>query len=565
MAAAPAPELLRVGRHAAQRPGHRVARRQFQSDARPHHQYHGFGYFEDILDETNRLSLISARSNGKFQIPNQRGLQPSLGLTSMARPATPARTLEREPARAHQLRDPELAALAGRARLADLGDRRYSSLTFTPDALGDLLYNGIAQSPTSANVAYRAADDAAYKLNDDRAHARAPGCSCSTRCHQSHRLAGAAHRCAGNQTSDMPESIADNGARPSGSRACTCRTNGSVLADLTINYGLRVRQLHAYSPAAASSARASTSCGRRSGTTVHAGYSRYFSPPPFELVGGETIAKFANTTAAAGRRAATTRRWPSAPTTSMSACSRNCRGRVDGSGVDTYYKRSQNLIDEGQFGAPIILTPFNYAQGQAVRRRVHRQLRPSATSPPTATSRSRAPRARTSNRRSSTSRRPNSAYIADNYIHLDHEQRVTASAGASYLWDGTRFSADMLLGTGLRADLRRAGRWQQHSQRRAPADLHAGQPRREPRFQLGSAGDVTLRLDVDQRVRPPSTRSATAPASASGHRSSDRGAASSAYAQGSREVATECASSRLSRISGPASARRLRPRIKYTC
>jgi outer membrane receptor protein involved in Fe transport len=30
---------------------------------------------------------------------------------------------------------------------------------------------------------------------------------------------------------------------------------------------------------------------------------------------------------------------------------------------------------------------------------------------------------------------------------------VTASAGTSYLWEGTRFSADMLFGTGLRADL----------------------------------------------------------------------------------------------------------------
>jgi hypothetical protein len=45
------------------------------------------------------------------------------------------------------------------------------------------------------------------------------------------------------------------------------------------------------------------------------------------------------------------------------------------------------------------------------------------------------------------------AYIADNYIHLDHEGRVAASAGASYLWAGTRFSADMLFGTGLRQDL----------------------------------------------------------------------------------------------------------------
>jgi hypothetical protein len=44
-------------------------------------QYHGFGYFEDIQDPSNRLSLILGTSNDKFQIPNQSGLQPSLGLT----------------------------------------------------------------------------------------------------------------------------------------------------------------------------------------------------------------------------------------------------------------------------------------------------------------------------------------------------------------------------------------------------------------------------------------------------------------------------------------------------
>jgi outer membrane receptor protein involved in Fe transport len=45
------------------------------------------------------------------------------------------------------------------------------------------------------------------------------------------------------------------------------------------------------------------------------------------------------------------------------------------------------------------------------------------------------------------------AFIQDNYIHLDHEGRVAASSGFSYLWQGTRFSADMILGTGLREDL----------------------------------------------------------------------------------------------------------------
>ena len=32
--------------------------------------------------------------------------------------------------------------------------------------------------------------------------------------------------------------------------------------------------------------------------------------------------------------------------------------------MDAYYKQAKNLIDEGQFGAPIILTAFNYAGAQ---------------------------------------------------------------------------------------------------------------------------------------------------------------------------------------------------------
>jgi outer membrane receptor protein involved in Fe transport len=44
------------------------------------------------------------------------------------------------------------------------------------------------------------------------------------------------------------------------------------------------------------------------------------------------------------------------------------------------------------------------------------------------------------------------AYIASHYIPLDHQQIVSVSAGASYLWEGVRFSTDLLYGSGLRAD-----------------------------------------------------------------------------------------------------------------
>jgi outer membrane receptor protein involved in Fe transport len=43
------------------------------------------------------------------------------------------------------------------------------------------------------------------------------------------------------------------------------------------------------------------------------------------------------------------------------------------------------------------------------------------------------------------------AYIATHYIYTDHAQVLTASAGASYLWNGTRFSASMIYGSGLRS------------------------------------------------------------------------------------------------------------------
>ena len=48
------------------------------------------------------------------------------------------------------------------------------------------------------------------------------------------------------------------------------------------------------------------------------------------------------------------------------------------------------------------------------------------------------------------------AYVQNNWIYLDHDQRVTGSFGASYLWkhDGgsSRFYVDALYGSGLRTD-----------------------------------------------------------------------------------------------------------------
>lgn len=43
---------------------------------------------------------------------------------------------------------------------------RYASLTYTPDVLGDLLYDGIAQNAFKRDVSYGWQTDASYALGD---------------------------------------------------------------------------------------------------------------------------------------------------------------------------------------------------------------------------------------------------------------------------------------------------------------------------------------------------------------------------------------------------------------
>jgi outer membrane receptor for Fe3+-dicitrate len=110
------------------------------------------------------------------------------------------------------------------------------------------------------------------------------------------------------------------------------------------------------------------------------------------------------------------------------------------------------MIDEGQFGAPIILTPFNYRYGKQYGAEFTVNYTAQAL---TAYLNLAAQSAKGKQIDSAQFNfaAEDLAYIANNTIHLDHEQQLTASGGVSVLWHDTRFSADMLVGSGLRADL----------------------------------------------------------------------------------------------------------------
>jgi outer membrane receptor for ferrienterochelin and colicins len=413
-------------------------------------QYHGFGYFESILDEHNRVTVVLGSSTDNFEIPNQRGLEPSLNLTVNGQSEFPSAALNESQREITQYAIVSLQHSRDELTVQTSLITRYSSLTFTPDPLGDLLYNGIAQAAYKRDIAYALQSDAAYRLS--AAHTLRAGVYL-----QSDRLTSDTSSqvlqtdpATGAPVNEMPVTITDNSLDSQTIESGYVQDEWKLAPNLVVNYGLRYDHYVAFSSGSQLSPRVNFVWLATDDTTFHAGYSRYFSPPPFELVGSETLSKFAHTTAAPGVLQDDPVKAERSNYYDLGV--EQILSKAFTVGVDSYYKKSSDLIDEGQFGAPIILTPFNYAHGQVYGVEFTGTYTTHAFSAYGNLAFQRAIGKDIVSSQFNFSA-PDLAYIVDHYIHLDHEQQMTASGGASYLWLGTRFSADILIGSGLRSDL----------------------------------------------------------------------------------------------------------------
>src|SRR5450631_642451 len=412
-------------------------------------QYHGFGYFEDILDDENRVALMLGSSVGKFQIPNQSGLQPSLNLTVNGVSAYPGEALNENQREVTQFAALSWQHSAGALDVQTSFTARYSSLTFTPDPVGDLLYTGVAQDAFKQNMAYALQSDAAYRLNDS--HTVRAGVFLQT----DHSISDTTSQAlltdaAGAPIGDVPTAIVDNNAKTEWIESLYLQDEWTLNPKFTINYGARFDRINAYTSAHQASPRVNMVWQALPDTTVHGGYARYLSPPPFELVGGKDIGLFQNTTSPPNSLTADSPSAEKANYYDLGVQQKIFRALT--LGIDTYYKQSVNLIDEGQFGAPIILTPFNYRYGK----QYGVEFSGNYTTGNLSVYLNLAAQSAKGKQIDSAQFNfapEDLAYIANNFIHLDHEQEHTASGGVSYLWHDTRLSADFLYGSGLRADL----------------------------------------------------------------------------------------------------------------
>jgi outer membrane receptor protein involved in Fe transport len=445
-------------------------------------QWHGFALLQDILDENSGITAILGTSNDMFQIPDQPRLQPTglagivgLGpldpsgsgnylLAANGQTAFPSERLDQ--------RQREITHYGALNYLRSQGAldfslsvfARYSSLTFTPGAgVGGILYDGIAQTAYKRDLAYGTQDEGVWHAGPHTVRFGAIYTADDVLSDTSSLVLPTAPGGPGNpnpnplcsdpaqtcQISGMPLGIIDNGSKHAWTLSLYGQDEWKLLDDLTVNYGLRYDQYRAYSSGNQLSPRINTVWTPREGTTIHAGYARYFTPPPIELVANKDIALFAGTTNAPMGGLDNTPVAEKADYYDVGV-SQQVTGALK-LAVDSYMKHSSDLIDEGQFGAPIILTPFNYARG--------RQMGVELTADYTDgdfTAYLNGALAHAAGEGWITSQfnfdPVDLAFSQTHYIHLDHDQSVSASAGASYKWMDSLFSLDALFGTGLRQD-----------------------------------------------------------------------------------------------------------------
>jgi outer membrane receptor protein involved in Fe transport len=416
-------------------------------------QHHGFAYLENILDASSKLSLIAGTYDGRFEIPNSPGQMPAFQYGSQT-------SFDSAALNGNQHESNDYAALSY-LRSTQAYDyqislfARDSSLTYDPDTIGDLMFYGLAQNASRNDSAQGIQVDVTDRIAV-RHTLRYGGLMTSE--HASSNTGSLVFPCLNLDCSSVgtsPVTVADSSSITGWTYSAYVQDEWKLWPKVTLNYGARYDVLRAYTDASQLSPRVNAVWKPDPATTVHAGYSRYFTPPALELVSGESIAKFAGTS---GYPAGYT---PAAPPLDDPILPERSNYYDIGAdhafasglklGADAFYKQATDLIDEGQFGAPIILSVFNYAYGN-----VHGlELTGSYDKGPwsaygnVAYGRERATKVVSQQFNFSPD---DLAYIANHYIYTDHSQWITASGGAAYTWRGTVFSSDLIYGSGLRED-----------------------------------------------------------------------------------------------------------------
>jgi outer membrane receptor protein involved in Fe transport len=405
--------------------------------------------FADIsraLDADSRVSLIVGTSLGHFQIPDRSDQVPPYTLAG-----SPELSSSQLNARQDETND--FQVLTYQSNPTDKLDyqlsifHRTTSVHYEPDEFGDLEFLGVAAHIQRDLESSGLQGDAGYQVSD--AHTVRAGYFAEYEHFTADNTAQAFPADgAGMQTSSTPETIIDNSRLAGTTAGVYLQDEWRLSKDLTLNYGARYDTTDTVTDEDQLSPRIGLVYDLSASTHLHMGFARYFTPPPTEIIGTTDIARFANTTNAL----------PGDSNTAVKAERSNYfdagleqQINADWSvGVDAYFRRVNNLQDEGQFGNALIYSAFNYREGRVGGLELSTTYKHGIWSgyANLAINQAEGRDIVTGQYNFSSAEL---AYISDHWIHLDHDQTVTASGGLAYRAGDTTYSADWLFGSGLRS------------------------------------------------------------------------------------------------------------------
>ncbi len=403
-----------------------------------------FGYFSYLLNPATKLGLIVANSTNNFEIPNISGQESKFDLN-----ATSGFVSDNLNQKQTESTNYAIASLTGTSNL-DVDYqlavfRRFSKLKYYPDVNGELMFNGVASKIANQAEARGLQSDFSYQLND--ANILRSGFSFSQELARSNRLVSVFPGDEGNQTDDTALNIHDNSKNKANIYGLYLQNEWQANQKLTINYGARFDIARGFINDQHLSPRIGTVYSLTEKTKIHAGYANYFTLPPTELVSSTNLSKYNGTTNQAevptnDKVKAETVDYYDVGITHQLTSNLNL-------GLDGYYKNVHNLLDEGQFGEALISTPFNYQKAKiyGIEFSVNYRQDNLSSYLNLAIQKARATKVVSGQYLFAQEELD---YIADHYVHLDHEQSYALSAGLSYLFRQTHYNLDGIYGSGLR-------------------------------------------------------------------------------------------------------------------